>query len=229
MAPALIFHASVGVIGLVSGALALCSKKGGRTHRVAGTAFFIAMLTTAASGAVIGALKREPLNAIAGVLTIYLLATAWMAVRRREGAVGWFERGAFLFAVAGAGGAYLYTAASVRDGTAFMGGVPGYGFGIVVGLAAALDLSVLLRRGAAGKQRLMRHLWRMHAGFFVAVGSFFPGQLQFFPEFVREIRPLILLFIPPLAVLGSMLFWLARVHFTKPASPGGAALGMREV
>src|SRR5262245_39298015 len=186
------------------------------------------MLTTAASGATMGALKGEPLNAIAGVLTIYLLATAGMAVRRRGGAIGWFEWGAFLFAVAGASGAYLYTAASVRDGAAFMGGVPGYGFAIVVGLAAALDLSVLLRRGVAGKQRLMRHLWRMHAGFFVAVGSFFPGQLQFFPEFVREIRPLILLFIPPFAVLGSMLFWLARVQFTKAASPSGAGIGLGE-
>jgi hypothetical protein len=61
----------------------------------------------------------------------------------------------------------------------------------------------------------MRHLWRMHLGFFAAVGSFFPGQLEMFPEWIQSIRPIILLFIPPFSVAGIMLVWLAYVMFSK--------------
>jgi hypothetical protein len=82
-------------------------------------------------------------------------------------------------------------------------------------MCALLDLTVILRRGIAGRQRIARHLWRMHLGYFTAVGSFFPGQLQFFPEYIQNIRPLILLFIPPFSVAGLMIFWLLYVWLTK--------------
>ena len=85
---------------------------------------------------------------------------------------------------------------------------------VVASLAAAADLSVILRRGLSAKQRIARHLWRTHVGLFAAVGSFFPGQLQFFPEFIQQVRPIILLFIPSFLIIGLMLFWLVRLFFT---------------
>jgi hypothetical protein len=47
------------------------------------------------------------------------------------------------------------------------------------------------------------------------VGSFFPGQLEMFPVWIQNIRPLILLFIPPFSVAGIMLVWLVYVVFSK--------------
>lgn len=215
MSPEVMFHAGAGALGLVSGAAALIARKGERVHRTAGAVFVASMLTTAASAVYLGFAKDEVINALAGTLTIYFIVTAWMSVKRREGEAGWFELGAFLFAAAGSGVMFYAAYDSVQKGTALLGGIPFYTFAAVAALCALADLSVVLRRGLRGRQRIARHLWRMHLGYFTAVGSFFPGQLQFFPGYIQNIRPLILLFIPPFTVAGLMLIWLAIVFFTK--------------
>lgn len=215
MSPDVLFHASAGAIGLMSGATALIARKGERLHRVSGTVFFVSMLTTAASAVYLGFSRGEVLNALAGILTLYFIITAWMTVKRREGEAGWFEVGAFLFAASGAVVTFVFAYDSVQKGTALLGGIPFYSFAAVAALCALADLSVVLRRGIAGRQRIARHLWRMHLGFFNAVGSFFPGQLEIFPEYIQNIRPLIILFIPPFTVAGLMLFWLGYVWITK--------------
>ena len=114
MTPALIAHVGAGSLGIVSGAVALCAAKGGRLHRVFGTVFFLAMLTVS-SFAIYLALFVPPIAAggappsasvSVGILTFYLVATAWMTVRRKQCGVGLFEKGAFGVAV-GAGMALL--------------------------------------------------------------------------------------------------------------------------
>jgi hypothetical protein len=81
----------------------------------------------------------------------------------------------------------------------------------VAALAAAGDLRLILRRGILGAQRITRHLWRMCFALFIAAGSFFLGQQQVFPASVRG-SPF--LFVPVLAILALMIFWLCRVRFT---------------
>lgn len=210
-----LFHASFGALGLLSGALALWARKGSPLHRRAGTVFFAVMLTTAASGAYLGFRTSELGNAIAGVVTIYLIATSWVTVRRPEGAIGVFEVGAFLFAAVAAVAAYWSAFDSMRSGTAMMGGLPYMIIATIIAIAALADLSVLLRRGLRGRQRVARHLWRMLLGFAAAVGSFFPGQLPSFPQFIQDIRPIVLLFIPFFAVIATMFVWLIVVLFTR--------------
>lgn len=214
VSPEGIFHAAAGAIGILTGVTALATRKGGPTHRLAGK-IFVAAIVAAATSAIYLAIKSgTPGFIAAGVLIVYFMLTAWMTVKRRERQAGWFELGAFLFAAAGAALTFYAGYQSVRDGTALLGGIPVYTFAVVAALCALGDLSVFLRRGIAGKQRIMRHLWRMHLGFFAAVGSFFPGQLPMFPEYIQNIRPLILLFIPPFSVAGIMLVWLAHVLFS---------------
>jgi hypothetical protein len=47
--------------------------------------------------------------------------------------------------------------------------------GTVMLLAGAGDLRMLLGGGVAGTRRVVRHLWRMCFGLFIAAGSFFLG------------------------------------------------------
>jgi uncharacterized membrane protein len=214
MAPDVIFHALAGVTGIFSGATALFTRKGSRVHRTAGTVFFIAMMTAAATASYLAWRIENPGFLVGGVLIIYLLATGWVTARRRPGQAGLFEIGAFLLVATGAAASFWFAVQAQVSGTAFLGGIPAFTFSTVAALAAAADLSVILRRGLSGKQRIARHLWRTHVGLFAAVGSFFPGQLQFFPEFIQQVRPLIVLFIPSFLIIALMLFWLARVFFT---------------
>lgn len=214
MSPDVVFHALAGLTGILSGATALFTRKGGALHRTAGKVFFLAMMTAAATAIWLAWRVDSPGFLVGGVLIIYLLATGWVTARRRPHQVGMFEIGAFLLVATGSAASLYFTILSIQDGTALLGGIPGIVFSIVAGLAAAADLSVIMRGGLSGRQRVARHLWRTHVGLFAAVGSFFPGQLQFFPEFVQQVRPIILLFIPSFLIIGLMLFWLARLFFT---------------
>lgn len=208
------FHASLGALGIAAGAVALVARKGEQVHRRVGMVFFVAMML-AASSAVILAIGADKLtSAIAGLLTIYFIGTSWLTVKRGDRHTGMLDFVALLYAAIGSAAAFYLAYDSVQRGTALLGGAPFYIFSAVAALCALLDLSVMLRRGLTGKQRIARHLWRMCLGFFIAVASFFPGQLQFFPDYIQNVEPVILLFVPAFTVVGIMLFWLVRVLFT---------------
>jgi hypothetical protein len=83
--------------------------------------------------------------------------------------------------------------------------------GSVMLLAAAGDIRMLVRGGVFGAKRIVRHLWRMCFGLFVATGSFFLGQQQVFPAWLRQTN---VLFVPALLPLVLLMFWLFRVWFT---------------
>jgi uncharacterized membrane protein len=214
MTPDVFFHALAGATGIFSGGTALFTRKGGRVHRTAGKVFFFAMITAAVSAMWLAWKTTDYGTLTAAVLILYLLATGWMTVRRKPRQTGVFEIVTFLLVAAGSVAVFLFTLQSVQAGTALLGGIPGFIFSAVAAVAAGLDLSVILRRGLSARQRIARHLWRTHVGLFAAFGSFFPGQLQFFPEFIQQIRPTILLFIPAFLIIGLMFFWLARLFFT---------------
>jgi hypothetical protein len=214
MSPDVIFHALAGATGIVSGGTALFTRKGGRVHRMAGKIFFFAMITAAVTAMWLAWKVADFGTLTAAILILYLLGTGWMTVRRKPRQSGVFEIVTFLLVATGSVAVFFFTLQSVQAGTALLGGIPGFIFSAVAAIAAGLDLSVILRRGLTARQRIARHLWRTHVGLFAAFGSFFPGQLQFFPEFIQQVRPLILLFIPSFLIIGLMFFWLARLFFT---------------
>ena len=206
--PILIIHICAGVVGVLSGAAAMSFSKGSRPHRVAGNLFFVAMIVMGSSAAYLG-------NVVGGLFACYLVATAWLTARRREGETRIFDWAAFLFALALG---VVLVSHGVRVANGSVPGKPGVPVGMiffvgsVVLLAAAGDLRMLVRGGVFGRQRIVRHLWRMCFSFFIATGSFFIGQPQVFPAFIRRTN---LLFIPGILPLVLMIFWLIRVRSTK--------------
>jgi len=71
---------------------------------------------------------------------------------------------------------------------------------------------ILVRGGVLGAKRIRRHLWRMCFGWFIATGSFFLGQQQVFPAFLRGSAVLLILGVLPLFLL---IFWIFRLRFAK--------------
>ena len=212
----LMFHITAGSVGLLSGAAALFARKGAWLHRAAGNAFFIAMMLMSVAGAVLAVLKpaAAAFNAIVAAITIYMVATSWMTVMRKERGTGAFDIAALLgvVAIAAAGLLIGVEAANTPKG---VGGIPAflfYAFAVVAALAALADLSVIMRGGVAGAQRIARHLWRMCSALFLGTLAFFVGQgAKVFPTWIRETG---LLPAPLLIVLAIMLFWLVRVLMT---------------
>ena len=215
-------HIGGGAVGMVSGAVALFTRKGAWLHRRAGDVFLIAMLGMAVVGACVAPFLHDRPSTVAGFMTLYLLATGFLAVHRPAGQSGRLEIAGLLVALAvvAAGAIFIVQARSSPTGT--VDGQPPQAFYmfLVVGMiAAASDLKVILRGGITGGARIARHLWRLCTALTVATGSFFLGQPRFVPHSLHG-SPL--LFVPVFLPLLLMAYWLIRVRL--PRRPAVAAL-----
>jgi hypothetical protein len=212
VSPLLVIHVGAGSLAILSGAAAVCVRKGERLHRAFGTVFFAAMLLMSALGTYLAVLMPQRASVAVGTFTFYLVATAWMTVRRTAGTVGTFEPVAMLVALGAAVALLVMGLQAAHSPTGLLDGAPParyYAFAFLGAFAAALDLKVILRRGISGIPRISRHLWRMCLALFFASSFFFLGQQKVMPMWMRG-SPL--LFVPALAPLLVMAFWLIRVR-----------------
>ena len=220
-------HVSAGIVGILSGTAPMSFRKGSPRHALAGKIFVISMLTMAASAVYLAALKHQNNNVGGGVLTFYLVATAWVTAKRRDGETSIFDWVALLIPLWAGIGGWINGLEAVHSPTGSKYGVPAgmhFFLGSVMLLAAAGDVRMLLRGGVFGAQRIVRHLWRMCFGLFIATGSFFLGQgSKVFPAFILKTN---ILFIPAILPLILLIFWLFRVRFTdaykRKSMPRGA-------
>ncbi len=213
--PILILHISAGLIGILSGAAAMSFRKGSPRHTLAGKVFVVAMLTMAASAVYLAVTKHQMNNVGGGVLTFYLVATAWLTAKRKDGETSRFDWAALLIPLANGIAGWINGLEAMNSPTGSKYGVPA-GMHLFLGsvclLAATGDVRMLLRGGVFGVQRITRHLWRMCFGLFIATGSFFLGQgSKVFPAFVLKTNVLLIPAILPLILL---IFWLIRIRFT---------------
>ncbi len=218
--PLIYVHISGGVIAMLTGYTAVLAAKGETLHRAAGKVFVLAMLIMASFAtylaiSLLGALPGQMGNVGAGALVPYLVGTAWMAVRRKEGTVGLFEKIAMIVVLGVAAGFLtLGIKASLSPGGK-LDGYPMYFYFVIAGFAAfmgALDLRVIAKGGLSGAPRISRHLWRMCFALFLAAGSFFLGQQKVMPVWMHGAWYLYVLGLAPLVF---MLFWLIRVRIGK--------------
>jgi len=211
--PLVLFHITAGILGLLSGGAAMVLRKGSRGHGIAGNVFFVAMLGMTSSAVYMAstAPDGEVINILMGLLAFYLVSTAWVTARRRSGA-GLFDRAALLVVV-GVIGALLVNGVRAAGSEVAPGGIPAavyFVFSAVGAMAAVGDVRMIARGGLVGTARIARHLWRMCTALFIAVGSFFLGQPQVFPDALRNAPALRA--VPVFLVLGSLVFWMIRVR-----------------
>jgi uncharacterized membrane protein len=207
----LIVHAAAGITGLVTGFVALIAAKGSRVHKAAGRLFVGAMLVMALLAAGIAVYAGRPLF-LGGLFVAYLILTAMAAVRPLPFMTRGLAITLGIFSLA-------YGVVTIRSGVEVMhtptGSQNGTPFGMlfflgtIALLAGVGDLRMVRTGGLHGSRRIARHLWRMCFGLFVASGSFFLGQIRFFPEWMR--RPALLI-VPSVLPLVALLYWLWRVR-----------------
>ncbi len=212
--PLLVFHICAGITGILSGAAAMTFRKGSPRHKAAGSIFVIAMMAMSSSAVYLALMKHQLNNFFGGILAFYLVVTAWLTARRKDGETSVFDWGALAVALAVGARILAYGLEAARSQKGSIGGVPAGMFfflGSVAVLAAAGDIRMLARGGVFGPKRVVRHLWRMCFSFFIATGSFFIGQQQVFPAAIRKAN---VLFVPALLPLVLLIFWLFRGRFT---------------
>src|ERR1700683_5325932 len=225
--PTLLVHICAGSLGLLSGTAAMCFRKGSPRHALAGKVFVASMLTMGVFAVYLAIVRHQPSNIGGGILTVYLIGTAWLTARRRDGETSRFDWVLLLIPVALGILTWMNGIKIVRSGAGSPDGVPvGMTFfmGSVMLLAAAGDIRMLLRGGLFGAKRIARHLWRMCFGLFIASGSFFLGPSnrplrllsraglgQHLPAALFSTTLYLILTLLPLILL---IFWLLRVRFS---------------
>jgi uncharacterized membrane protein len=220
----LAIHIAAGSVALVAGFIGVFSVKGMKVHRRSGTVFLYSMIALGVSGATIAVIRSQPANIVGGSIAVYMVSTGVLTLRRRDGGSYWLDGAGIALALG-----IVYFSLSIglqvlRSPSGKIDGVPPaplFVFAGVTSLALLGDLRMMLMRGLQGKQRLVRHLWRMCFALFIASGSFFLGQAKVIP---KPLRILPLLAIPAFLPLIAMLYWVARVSFTKWYRRRGAGL-----
>jgi uncharacterized damage-inducible protein DinB len=230
--PLTLIHVCGATLGLLSGYLAMVLRKGSGLHGAAGTVFFVSMISATSAGAYLAVfgLKPNSGNVMGSTLTFYLVATAWVTAKRRDGKPGLFDVGALLIAlaIATAGARWGFEAANSQSGSKDGYASPFYFvFGSIALLFAASDVRMIVRGGVFGAKRIARHLWRMSFALLFATLSFYPGQGRLFPKWVRDTN---LLYVPAVLLVGSMLLWLYRVSVRKrvPQVPLSRSIQLKE-
>jgi hypothetical protein len=225
--PILIVHICAGTLGLLSGTAAMFFRKGSPRHVLAVRIFVASMLTMAVGAVYLAIVKHQPNNIGGGITTFYLIGTAWLTARRRDGETSRLDWVALLIPLTLGILTWMNGLKIVRSGAPSPDGVPvGMTFfmGSVLLLAAAGDVRMLLGGGVRGSKRIARHLWRMCFGLFIAAGSFFFGPSnrplrllsavglgQYLPPALFSMTLYSILSVLPLIML---IFWLVRVRLT---------------
>lgn len=207
-------HIVGGGAGIATGAIAIATRKGGKTHRAAGRMFFWVMLTcyVVAAGVAPFLDDGQRPNTIAGVMALYLLLSGWSAAQRPAIRAGVYQVAGLAAALTIAGAGALFMKMGAESPTGTIDGSPPEAFVIFMAaglFAAAGEIHVLVRRSLSGPARIARHLWRMCFSLFIASGSFFLGQTQVLPAWMRDSA---LPYVAALAPLAAMLVWLALVR-----------------
>jgi hypothetical protein len=145
-------------------------RKGSPRHVLAGKVFVASMLIMAAFAVYLAVARHQTPNILAGILTFYLITTAWLTARRGDGETRRSDWAVLLIPLAGGSWSWFVGLEKVFSRMPPKDGVP-----VVMLLAAVGDVRMLVRGGVLGTKRIARHLWRMCFGLFIAAGSFFLG------------------------------------------------------
>src|SRR5580692_6694701 len=155
--PILLVHIAGGTVGLLAGTAAIIFRKGSRRHALAGRIFVVAMLTMGSLAAYLAIVRHQPGNFGGGVFTFYLIFTAWLTARRRDGETARFDWLLLVIPLALGTLTWVNGIAIVRSGVDPPDGVPaGMNFfmGSIMLLAAAGDVRMLVGGGIAGAKRI---------------------------------------------------------------------------
>jgi len=180
----------------------------------------------AATAVYLAVMKHQTGNVLGGAFTFYLVATAWVTVRRKNGETRIFDWLALILPLAARIARWISGVRAERHQMWSENGVPvGMNFfmGSVLLLAAAGDVRMMVPGGLFSARRITRHLCtcvlRCSSPQVFLLGT---GQ-QVFPPLIAQSN---VLFVPALLPLLFLIFWLFRVRFTnayqrKSMRPGG--------
>ncbi len=179
--PVLVVHICAGTLGLLSGTAAMSFRKGSPRHVLAGKVFVASMLTMGVVAVYLAIMRHQPNNIGGGILTVYLIGTAWLTARRRDRETSRFDWVVLLIPLALGTLLWMNGIKVLRSGASSQDGVPA---GMMFFMGFRVFACCGGGRSHAGARRcswskahraasLAHVLWAVHRS-----RLFFPGTLK---------------------------------------------------
>lgn len=89
--PILVVHIAAGFTALVTGLIAIISRKGQRIHRMNGKIYFWSMLSVAISAAIMSLMKDLDFFLMLSVFSFYSAYSGFMAIRNKTRSARWLD------------------------------------------------------------------------------------------------------------------------------------------
>ena len=204
-------HIAGGAVGLGLGAVAIAAKKGSLLHKKAGWIFTAGMVVMAIPGGWLAYDVGKPFDVMSSLVALYMVLTGWRTFVQTPQREATAAIAVASLCIAGYLAVELYAIFfNVRATDA----PPGAGYVFATILVLSLLGDFRFKQGAYQRRKLVvRHLWRMNFGLFMATASFFGARPHLFPDWMQSYGILALLTFIPLIV---MAYW--RFKFRSAAT-----------
>ena len=202
-------HAATGGLALLSGAIALMTKKGSRKHKKSGLVFFYSMLTSALLALIISILPGHlsPFLFCIGLFSSYFILSGYSSLRFKKKDFNLnFDR--FLAVLLTVTGMVMIVYAFMLEGEENIVLIVFGIFGVFFGIR---DFQSFRDLSALRKIWLQRHIGNMTGGYIAATTAFMV---------VNEILPGLLNWFLP-TVLGSLYisYWIRKIRRKSTGKP----------
>lgn len=205
-------HTPAGTIALVAAAAGLLTNKGSNIHRKAGRYFTISMLIMLISGFVAALIKESIDDMFLSTVVIYTVFTAWLTPHHKNNETGLLEHLALGWILAIAIAAFFMQA---NSNDPFTPSIYLFWAGFAV-MCAFGDVGNLLRAGISGKQRIIRHVWRIGFSLVWAALALADKIVKMLGSNVNDLPQEQLLYIvavPTILILLVVLYWIVNIWF----------------
>jgi hypothetical protein len=193
-------HIAGGALALLTGAVSILTKKGGKLHRKSGLVFFYSMLAVALSAFIISIVKDIPFLLAISVFSFYLNYTGYRSLKNKTGKYEWYDWGITLLSVLTA--AYMI-----------------YTTTVVLMVFGALLCLIILRNSypqfkgeekirEASKKKVLLHLGNMSGTYIATVTAFLVVNVNF-------VKPGWLVWLLPTAVGLPFIFYQLKKQAPK--------------
>lgn len=194
-------HIASGILSLVSGLIAILSKKGLKVHRLSGMIFFISMLVVAASAIFISILKSNQFLLLIGIFAFYQDYSGFRAIRNKQLKPSWLDW--FVLIVAGVNAFFMIY--SMNLVLMVFGGICSY---LVIG---SVRIFILTVRG----KEIPKLLWlSRHIG--MMLGAYIATLTAFLVVNVRRFEPAWLPWLLPSMIGVPLILYWTRKYTLKP-------------
>lgn len=198
----LALHIVAGSLALVSAGAALAVKKGGRSHKWAGSTFFYSMTVIFLTAVIMALLTSNIFLFLVALFSFYLAFSGWRFAKNRSGEPQWLD---WLAVIVMVSSGLLMGLLAFKDYPQFAStSVTLSVFGCIAIALGLADTKSHRDRAATGKVRIAKHLTNMLGGTIAVVTAVLVVNVSMTPPWLGWILPTILM-------LPVIIWWKRKV------------------